>query len=77
MHFRFLLNDSHDPLDGAVILGVNPVVYGKSPLECSPFVEAAYHAFNKLMPEEYRAESLKHWQNIFGQGWKPINGAKL
>eukprot|EP00957_Ditylum_brightwellii_P091790 6988953-Ditylum_brightwellii.AAC.1 len=29
------------------------------------------------MPEEYQAESLKHWWNIFGQGWKPIDGIKL
>eukprot|EP00957_Ditylum_brightwellii_P207349 15352567-Ditylum_brightwellii.AAC.1 len=58
MHFCLLPNDTHDPLNGAVVLGANPIVYGNSLHESSPFVETAYHAFNKLMPEEYQAESL-------------------
>eukprot|EP00957_Ditylum_brightwellii_P158913 12095599-Ditylum_brightwellii.AAC.1 len=29
------------------------------------------------MPDEYQAISLKHWRNIFGQGWKPIEGTDL
>eukprot|EP00957_Ditylum_brightwellii_P129611 9887405-Ditylum_brightwellii.AAC.1 len=29
------------------------------------------------MPEEYRAELLKHWKSIFGMGWKPLDGTDL
>eukprot|EP00957_Ditylum_brightwellii_P071376 5426295-Ditylum_brightwellii.AAC.1 len=77
MHLRLSPNNSHDPEDGAVVLGPDPRVYGWSSLECAPFVEAAYNMFNSAMPEEYHIELLKHWKSIFGMGWKPIDSTDL
>eukprot|EP00957_Ditylum_brightwellii_P141078 10748028-Ditylum_brightwellii.AAC.1 len=55
MHLRLSPNNSHDPEDGAVVLGPDPRVYGWSSLECAPFVKAAYNTFNSEIPEEYQA----------------------
>eukprot|EP00957_Ditylum_brightwellii_P152118 11582046-Ditylum_brightwellii.AAC.1 len=68
MYFCLSPNDSHNPEDGVVVLGADPKIYGRSQLECAPFVEAAYNTFNDKIPEEYQAESLKHWKNMFGIG---------
>eukprot|EP00957_Ditylum_brightwellii_P126156 9617846-Ditylum_brightwellii.AAC.1 len=77
MHFHLLLNNSHDSEDGTVVLGADPRIYGRLQIKCAPFVEETYNTFNVKMPEEYQAESLKHWKNIFGLGWKPIEGTDL